>query len=159
MIVIEIQLLIDRLEALLVESHSVPFTSSVLIDRDRCFDLINQMRVSVPEEIKKGRRVQQERERVIAHAKEEADRIVDLARRRANELFTDHEIVSRTEGGGESVLEHARSRALEIKSGADDYAVNVLHELEDHLADQLTTIRNGIAALDTRMRDSYGPRE
>lgn len=159
MITIEIQLLIDRLEALLVESHSVPFTSSVLIDRDRCFDLINQMRVSIPEEIKKGRRVQQERERVIAQAKEEAERIVDLARRRAAEMFTDREVVSQAGRGAEGTVDRARSHALEVKSGADDYAMSVLRELEEHLADQLTTIRNGISALDTRIRETYGSRD
>jgi cell division septum initiation protein DivIVA len=152
---IEIQLLIDRLEALLVESRPVPFTSNVLIDRDRCFDIINQMRVSVPEEIKKARRVTQERDRVLAQAKEEADRLIALARQRANSLVNDSEIVSQTEGRVESVIERAQREADEIKSGADEYALGVLRELEAHLGDQLKTIRNGISALDTRYREPY----
>jgi predicted nucleic acid-binding Zn-ribbon protein len=146
-IAIEIQLLIDRLEALLIESRQVPFTSSVMIDRDRCFDLINQMRISIPEEIKKAKRVQQERERVIAQANEEAERITALAREQASKLVTGHEIVSQAESRIDAVMDRAKREAESVRSGADEYAMSVLSELEKHLLDYLTTVRNGMATL------------
>jgi vacuolar-type H+-ATPase subunit H len=147
-IVIEIQLLLDRLEALLVESRPVPFTSSVIIDRDRCFDLINQMRVSIPEEVKKAKRMQQERDRIIAQANEEADRIIRLARDQGNALIQDHDIIKQADHKAQIVLERAQREAQEIRYGADDYALDVLRKLEDHLAEQLITVRNGIGTLD-----------
>jgi len=153
-IAIEIQLLIDRLEALLVESRPVPFTSNVLIDRDRCYDIINQLRVSIPEEIKRARRVQQERDRVIAQANEEAQRIIALAHEQAAKLVAEHEIISQAESKVGAVVERAQREAEEIRSGADGYALSVLRELEDHLIEQLTTIRNGISSLDTRIKQS-----
>jgi len=153
-IAIEIQLLIDRLEALLIESRPVPFTSNVLIDRDRCYDIINQLRVSIPEEIKRARRVQQERDRVIAQANEEAQRIIALAHEQAAKLVAEHEIISQAESKVGAVVERAQREAEEIRSGADGYALSVLRELEDHLIEQLTTIRNGISSLDTRIKQS-----
>ena len=133
MIVIEIQLLLDRLEALLVESRQLPFLSGVLVDRDRCFDIINQMRISIPEEVKKAKRMQQERERIIAHANEEAERIIALARAEAAALVDERAIAEQTAQASESVLQEAESEASKVRSGADDYALTVLKQLEDHL--------------------------
>jgi regulator of protease activity HflC (stomatin/prohibitin superfamily) len=151
---IEINLLLDRLEALLVESRPVPFSSNVLIDRDRCFDIINQMRVSIPEEVKKSKRVFQERDRVIAQANEEAERITALAREQAAELTSDHQVLKQTEGKAQVILERAQREAQEIRFGADDYALAVLKELERHLIEQLNTVQNGIVTLDQNPKAS-----
>ena len=148
MIVIEIQLLLDRLEALLVESRQLPLLPGVLVDRDRCFDIINQMRISIPEEIKKAKRMQQERERIIAHANEEAERITALARAEAAALVDEHAIAEQAAQTSQSVLQAAEQEAQNVRLGADDYALTVLKELEDHLLQQLTTVRNGISTLD-----------
>jgi vacuolar-type H+-ATPase subunit H len=146
-IVIEIQLLLDRLEALLVESRQLPFTAGVLVDRDRCFDIINQMRISIPEEVRKAKRMQQERERVIAQANEEAERIIALARAEAAALVNEHEIAEQAAQASQARLDETEREAQEVRSGADEYALNVLQQLEDHLVQQLTTVRNGISTL------------
>jgi hypothetical protein len=146
-IAIEIQLLLDRLEAMLVESRQVPLTSGVVVDRDRFFDVINQMRISIPEEVKKAKRMQAERERLIAQAKEEAERIVSLAREQAAALVREHEVIKEAERRAQEVLEQVQGEAQEVRAGADDYALVVLQELEERLQQQLHTVRNGISTL------------
>jgi hypothetical protein len=146
-IAIEIQLLLDRLEAMLVESRQLPFGLGVLVDRDRFFDVINQMRISIPEEVKKAKRMQSERERLIAQANEEAERIVDLAREQAAALVGEHEVIQQAELRAQEVLEQVRGEAQEVRAGADDYALVVLQQLEERLLQQLGTVRNGIATL------------
>jgi glycyl-tRNA synthetase beta subunit len=153
-IAIEIQLLIDRLEALLIESRSIPFSSSVMIDRDRCFDIINQMRVSIPEEIKKAKRLQQERDRIIAQANEEAERIVALARGQAQEMVSGHQVVSQAETRMGTVMERAQREAAEVRAGADEYALAVLKGLEGQLLEYLNTVRNGIRTLDVQVYEA-----
>ena len=154
MIAIEIHLLIDRLEALLVESRSfLPFTSNVILNRDQFFDIINQMRISIPEEVKKAQRVHRERDRVIAQANEEAERIIALANEQAAKRVTEHEIIQQAGEKAEIVLERARREAQEIRYGADDYARSVLQQLEEILIEQLTTVRNGIVALEPREQE------
>jgi cell division septum initiation protein DivIVA len=151
-IVIEINLLLDRLEALLVESRQFMLTSNVLVDRDRCFDIINQMRVSIPEEVKKSKRVHQERDRIIAQANEEADRIIDLARRQAGDLVSEHEIVRAADNKAQVILERAEREATEIKIGADEYAFSILKQLEEQMIQNLSTVQNGIATLEQNAR-------
>ncbi len=148
MIIIEINLLLDRLEALLVESRPFLFTSSVIVDRDRCFDLINQMRISIPEEVKKAQRVHRERDRIIAQANEEAERIIALSHEQAAERVSEHEIILQAEERAQVIIERAQREADEVKYGADDYARAVLQHLEEQLIEQLTTVRNGIVALE-----------
>jgi len=147
-IIIEINLLLDRLEALLVESRPFLFTSSVIVDRDRCFDLINQMRISIPEEVKKAQRVHRERDRIIAQANEEAERIIALSHEQAAERVSEHEIILQAEERAQVIIERAQREADEVKYGADDYARAVLQHLEEQLIEQLTTVRNGIVALE-----------
>jgi vacuolar-type H+-ATPase subunit H len=146
-IAIEIQLLLDRLEALLVEGRQLPFTSGVVVDRDRFYDVINQMRISIPDEIKKAKRMQQERERLIAKANEEAERIVASAHEQAADLVQEHEVVKQAQQRAQEVLDQVQGEAQEVRVGADDYALVVLQELEERLQQQLGTVRNGIATL------------
>ena len=84
--------LVDRLEELFNESRSVPFTHSVIVDEDRMLDIIDQMRVAIPEEIKQARRVSQERDRLLAQAKEEADRVVQISQEQAGRMVDQDQV-------------------------------------------------------------------
>ena len=80
MINIDILYLVDRLEAAINKGFVVPFSSKRMIDEDEALDIIDQMRIAVPEEIRQARRVTHDKDRVLAQAKEEADRVVQLAK-------------------------------------------------------------------------------
>jgi vacuolar-type H+-ATPase subunit H len=150
---IEIQHLVDRLESLLNESWLIPFTSNRIINEEEYLDIIDQMRITIPSEIKQSKRIQQERERIIAQAQEEAERIVALARERAANLTNEHEVLKTVDTKAEMAIKQAQQKAEEIKAGADDYVVEVLSELEEQLMVFLTTVRNGLKAV---QRDRLG---
>jgi vacuolar-type H+-ATPase subunit H len=143
-IVIDILHLVDRLEELVVEGRAVPFSARVMVDEERFLDIVDQMRVSIPEEIKKARRIQQERERIIAQANEEAGRIVNIAQEDAQNLLVDHEVVKAADARASVILERAQNEAKQIRKDADDYVLEVLSQLEYQLDGLLTTVRNGL---------------
>ena len=147
MVDIEIQHLVDRLEALLNESWLIPLTSNRIINEEEYLDIIDQMRITIPAGIKQAKRIQQERERIIAQAQEEAERIVTLAREQAANLTNEHEILKAAEAKAEALLEQAQQQAEDIRAGADDYVIEVLSELEEQLMVFLTTVRNGLKAV------------
>lgn len=144
MIVIDILHLVDRLEELVVEGRAIPFSGRVVLDEERFLDIVDQMRVTIPEEIKKAKRVQQERERIIAQANEEAGRIVSLAQEEAEKLVSDHETVRAADARAAVILERAQNQAEQIQRDADDYVMEVLSQLEYELDGLLTTVRNGL---------------
>jgi vacuolar-type H+-ATPase subunit H len=144
---IEIQHLVDRLESLLNESWLIPLTSNRIINEEEYLDIIDQMRITIPAGIKQAKRIQQERERIIAQAQEEAERIVTLAREQAANLTNEHEVLKTAETKAEALLKQAQQQAEDTKAGADDYVIEVLSELEEQLMVFLTTVRNGLKAV------------
>lgn len=147
MVEIEIQHLVDRLESLLNESWLIPLTSNRIINEEEYLDIIDQMRITIPAGIKQAKRIQQERERIIAQAQEEAERIVTLAREQAANLTNEHEVLKTAETKAETLLKQAQQQAEDIKADADDYVIEVLSELEEQLMVFLTTVRNGLKAV------------
>lgn len=141
----DIQHLLDRLEALLSDSRRIG--GKLIVDAQRSWDLIDQMRISVPEEVKQAQRVNQERDRIIAQAKEEAGRIIELARQDAANLTEEHEIARRAQELSVTIEARARREAENVQYEADEYVMEVLTKLDEDLARTLTVVRNGIEKL------------
>jgi cell division septum initiation protein DivIVA len=140
----DILYLIDELESRLTEGLRIPFTSKVAVDEEECFDIINEMRSRIPEEVRQAQRITREKERILAQAHEEAERIVALARDRSQEVLDEQEIVKAAGARAETIIERAQLEANRIKTEADDYVIAVLSQLETQLSSLLTTVRNGI---------------
>ena len=85
--------LIDRLEELFNESKNIPLTRNVMVDEDRMLDIIDQMRIAIPEEVKKAQQLLGQRDRVLAQAQEEANRTLEIARQKADQLVTKDNIL------------------------------------------------------------------
>ena len=142
--------LIDQLEALLNEGSHPPLVGKrVLLDEQRAWEIIDQMRVSIPDEVKKAKRINQERDRIIAQANEEATRIVELGRDEAQLMAADHEIAKQAQARAQTIVERAQREADALKADADDYTIQVLSKLEEDLAKALSIVRNGLLKLNT----------
>lgn len=141
----DIQHLVDRLEDLIDEGRHVPFSKFTMIDEEHALEIIDQMRISVPEQIEKASRMINQRDRMMAQANEEATRIVELARERSQELVERDAIVQTAHNRAKNVIDQARREADQIRAEADAYVLQVLKELEAQLIKNLTVTRNGIA--------------
>ncbi len=140
--------LIDRLEELFNESKTIPLTRNVMVDEDRMLDIIDQMRIAIPEEVKKAQQLLGQRDRVLAQAQEEANRTLELARQKADQLVTKDMIVVEAQRRAEQILSQARSEADNIRGDADDYVMDSLHQLETELERNLNQVRNGIRTVE-----------
>ncbi len=140
----DIQHLVDRLEDLIDEGRHIPMTKMTMVDEERALEIIDQMRISVPEEVEKANRVINQRDRLMAQANEEAARIVDLAREKSESLIQRDAVVQAAQNRAANIIEQARQDAEAIRSEADNYVLEVLNELEGHLLKTLTVVRNGI---------------
>jgi vacuolar-type H+-ATPase subunit H len=141
----DIQHLLDRLEALLSDSRRIG--GKLIVDAQRSWDLIDQMRISIPEEVRQAQRVNQERDRIIAQAKEEAGRIIELARQDAAKLTEEHAITKQAQDLAETIQARARRDARNVQQEADEYVMEVLTQLDADLTRTLTVVRNGIDKL------------
>ncbi len=139
--------MIDRLEELLNESRPLPFTHNVIVDEDRMLDLIDQMRVSIPEEVKKAQQLLAQRDRLIAQAQEEANRKVNLASDRASELVERDQVVQAAYVQAEQIKTQAHLDGDAIRRDADQYVLETLRNLEMEMERAITQVRNGIRTL------------
>jgi hypothetical protein len=139
--------MIDRLEELLNESRPLPFTHNVIVDEDRMLDLIDQMRVSIPEEVKKAQQLLAQRDRLIAQAQEEANRTVNLARDRSTELVERDQVVQAAYSQAEQIKAQAYADGEVIRKDADEYVLESLRQLEMEMERLINQVRNGIRTL------------
>ena len=139
--------LVDRLEELFNDSSSLPLTKKVVIDEEKLLDLIDQMRLAIPDEIKKAQSINNQKERIIAHSHEEANRTVSLAREQSEKLVSKDAIVQEAKIIAEDIIKRARDETELIKKEADQYAVDSLDHLEIELSRILTQVRNGMMTL------------
>lgn len=139
--------LVDRLEELFNDSRPVWFTHSVIVDEDRLLDLIDQMRITIPEEIKKAQQLLAQRDRILAQAQEEANRTIALAREKSEKLVEKDPVTQASQIRAEQLIEQAKSECEQTKKDADAYVIQTLQGLEGELENSLTQIKNGIMAL------------
>jgi hypothetical protein len=145
---IDILYLLDRLEEVLNSGSRVPLLSSrTMIDEQECLDILDQIRVALPEEIKGARRVNAERDGIIAEAEARAQEIVRDAEERAAQQIEEHTLVRQAQARADQVEADAERRAAEIERDAEDYAYEKLAELESQLEQLLLTVRKGTRAL------------
>ncbi|MGE5642507.1 MAG: ATPase [Byssovorax cruenta] len=140
--------LIDRLEELFNDSKTIPLTRNVMVDEDRMLDIIDQMRIAIPEEVKKAQQLLGQRDRVLAQAQEEANRTIDLARQKADQLVAKDMIAVEAQRRADQILAQARNEADNIRGDADDYVIDSLRQLEAELDRNLNQVRNGIRTVE-----------
>jgi vacuolar-type H+-ATPase subunit H len=136
--------LIDRLEELFNESKSIPLTRNVMVDEDRMLDIIDQMRIAIPEEVKKAQQLLGQRDRVLAQAQEEANRTLDLARQKADQLASKEMVMQEAQRRAEQIVSQARADAENTRGDADDYVMRSLTQLQAELERISNQVANGI---------------
>ena len=113
----DVLVLIDKLDDLVHNARAVPLTDQVRVDKEEIYDILDQMRATIPEEIKQARWIVKERQEMLAEAKREAERIVKEARERQERMVSEEEITKQAERAAEDIIEDARAREREIRLG------------------------------------------
>src|SRR5512136_2092539 len=139
--------LVDRFEELLNQSRPVWFTHNVIVDEDHMLDIIDQMRVAIPDEVKKAQQLLSQRDRLLAQAQEEANRTLAIAREKSDQLVERDAIVQAAQARADQILAQARTDVEKTRRDADTYVVETLTHLEMELDRFLNQVRNGIHSL------------
>lgn len=146
--------LVDRLEELFNESKPIWFTHNVVVDEDRMLDLIDQMRVAIPEEIKKAQQLLSQRDRILAQAQEEASRTIALAREKAEKLVDNDPITQAAQIKAEQIIAQARYESEQTRKETDSYIINSFKNVQSELEKVTHQIYNGIDALNKELPES-----
>ena len=139
----DVLVLIDKLDDLVHNAKPVPLTDQVRLDKEEIYDILDQMRATIPEEIKQARWIVKERQEMLAEAKREAERIVKEARERQERLISEEEVTKEAERAAEEIIDDAHARERVIRLGAEDYADEILNTLEINLSKFIAAVQRG----------------
>jgi hypothetical protein len=155
----DILFLVERLESLVAAAKKVPLTNNVVLDQAAMLELVDQLRISVPDEVRQAKRITEEVTRITEHARDEADQIAARAQEQAAQMLEERELVKLAQQRAAEIIEQASREAGEVRRGADEYAAGVLIRLEGECIKALTSIKRGIDMLDERHRGPSAPTE
>jgi len=119
----------------------------VVVDEDAFMDIIDQMRISIPDEIKKAQQIIAQKDRILAQAQEEANRTLALARERSEKMIEKSDVYLAAQAKVDQILEQARKEAAQTQMEADSYVIETLTNLESELNRILMQVQNGIKTL------------
>ena len=133
----EIFTLLETLEDLIENGRSLPFSSKVIVDKEGILDLIKEIRLKLPDEIKQAKWIKEERQRILVEAQKEADGIVKEAENRIIAMIDEHEITRKAYDQKTEIIETANEMSREISKGTKEYANSLLENTENVLQETL----------------------
>lgn len=151
--------LVDRLEELFNESRPLPMMRKVVVDEEKMLSIIDQMRVSIPDEIKRAQQLLAQRDRLLAQTQEEANRTIQLAREKADQLVEKDAIIQSAQTRASAIIDQARRDIEVTRREADQYVINSLQDLKSELSRLLNQVQNGIETLLPENSRNQEPRQ
>ena len=138
----EIFTLLETLEECLERAKNIPFTQKGIVDKEEILDIIKEIRLKLPDELKQAKWVKEERGRILVEAQKEADGIVKEAENRIISMIDEHEITRKAYEQKAQIIETANEMSREISKGTKEYADNILEKVEGVLQEALKTVEN-----------------
>ena len=144
----DILYLLDQLEEVLGGGSHLPLTSRTLVDEQEILDILDQIRVAIPDEIKAARRLTQDRDQVLADARAEADRLVQEADAEIAARVADHQLVRTAQARAAEIEERALEEADRMRRETDAYVYRVMQKLRDQIHQVSSTVERGLQELE-----------
>ncbi len=155
----DILYLVDRLENLIASSRRVPLLNQILIQEGDILTIVEQMRTSIPDEIKQARRTIQDKEHILAQAQADASALLAKAREEADKVVSRESLLRAAEERAQEILRRSEEQAQQItrqagvegeqlKDEADAYVAETLRGLHEHLMDFETEVERWILSIE-----------
>jgi vacuolar-type H+-ATPase subunit H len=124
---------LDRIEDFVANSKRVPLSSSVMLNEAEFYDYLDDIRATLPNELKKARLVSKERDRILGEARHKEEELLVRAEERADRMVQDTEIIKQAELERDHMIDEAQEEARKIIYDAEDVADRIFGELEASL--------------------------
>lgn len=140
--------ILDMMDDVLEKAVAFPLTGGKsLIEVDKMNDLIAEIRLNMPTEIKQAKNLVKDRKVIISDAKAEAETIIRRAEERAKNLVAKEEIVRQAQDKATDIIATAQSKAKEIRTATNEYVDGMLGRAEELLTKNIVDVKKTRAAL------------
>lgn len=138
----EILAILETMEDLVERSPKVPFSAKCMADREELLEIIKEIRLKLPDDLKQAKWVKEERQRILLEAQKEAQNIIQEAENKISALVEEHEITRKAYEQANEIISSSQKNAREVRIGAREYADNILNKVEEILKDTLEVIES-----------------
>lgn len=143
----EILSILETLEDLVEKSVNVPFSGKCMVDKEEMLEIIKEIRLKIPDDIKQAKWVKEERQRILLDAQKEANNIIKDAESKIASLVDEHEITKKAYEQANEIVSNAQKNAREIRLGTREYADGVLNKVEEILLETVEVIKGNRSEL------------
>ena len=133
--------LIDSLEDLIHNAMRVPFGKKSMIDVDKVADIVSDIRIGLPTEIKQAQNVVADKNNIIADAKKEAELIIRKAEQRREELIESSDIMKEARRRSTEIINQAQNRSNDLRVSTNEFADKMLARIENLLASDINNLK------------------
>jgi len=131
---------LDQIEDILDASKSVPFSNKISVEKERVYDVMNEIRLNLPTEIRHAQRIIEDHDKIIADARVKAASILKEAEEEAKLLTNEHEIFRRANEQATDMIEESKKNARELRLNAMDYADEMLEKTESMVKETMNNV-------------------
>ncbi len=125
--------LLERIEDIIEEASKFPLSNKVMIDKEEILEVINEIRLKLPDEINRASWVSKERQRILNEAQSEADELIEKVKDQQKYLVEESEIARQAQKYADQLIEEAERKANEMKIGAYNYSDEILSRLQEKI--------------------------
>ena len=148
-----IEQILDMHDELLDKSWSLPLSGGrSVVDDEKIRELLDDIRLNLPSEIKQAKAIVADRADILATAKREADAVVRRAEDRARALIAQEEIIKQAQQKAAEILSQAQTKAKELRNASQDFSDDLLRQSEETLTKLLTEVRTTRQAMRSSLR-------
>lgn len=142
-----IEELIEMLEELMSKATRIPLSNKSAVDIDRMNEIVTDMRMVLPMEIKQAQQVVLEKNSIIADAKREAEQIIRRAEQQRNEILNESDIIKEAHRRANEFINNEQTKCTEIRISTDTYLDNMLKRVEELMLIDINELRKLRAAV------------
>lgn len=150
--------ILDAIENLVVDSRRMPLMNKSLIDETDLIHLVDELRQELPLELQRAEKIMQDKDKILADAKDEANHVVEQAKEYALKLTDENEIVVQAQEKAKTIMQQTQDQEKEIMSktmtnakqlrdDADQYANQVFDHLITNVGSALQVVQQAKAEL------------
>ena len=149
----EIFTLLETLEDIMERSKGIPFTQKSIVEKEEILEIIKEIRLKLPDELKQAKWVKEERGRILQEAQKEADGIVKEAENRIISMIDEHEITRKAYEQKAEIIETANEMSREITKGTKDYADGILANIEAAINNVYSTMNDAMKTIENNRKE------
>lgn len=136
----EIITLLEKIEDIVEDASRIPMSGKVVIDKEEVLDIIKEIRIKLPDEIKQASWIKEERQRILSESKNEASGILTEAKMKQETLIDEHSLTQMANEKARDIIDNATNSSNEIKSGTIDYCDDLLKKIQMNLENIISTL-------------------